>query len=93
MKLKNKKIAFGLTSCFYAFKNTIAEMKNIALEGGEIIPIMPIDTYNTDSKYGKASDFIRQIEKIYDTSVLVATKSALRANKPVLLRNSCQRWT
>jgi len=33
LKLKNKKIAFGLTSPFYAFKPTINEMKKIMSEG------------------------------------------------------------
>ena len=62
MRLENKKIGFVLTGSFCTFKNTIEQMKNIIKEGAEVIPIMSYNAYNLDSKFGKASDFITQIE-------------------------------
>ena len=51
MKLKDKKIAFGLTHAFYAFDKIIEQMKNIVIESGEIVPIMPVITSQNHNKY------------------------------------------
>lgn len=91
MKLKDKQIAFGLTSCFYTFKNTIAEMKNIALEGGKIIPIMQNDTYTTDSKYGKALDFTRQIEKIANRKIIISKEEVEKIKMDITVIAPCSR--
>ena len=64
MKLKGKKVGFVLTGSFCTFKNTILQIENIVKEEAEVIPIMSYNAYNLDTKFGKASDFIDQIEKI-----------------------------
>lgn len=91
MKLRDKKIAFGLTSCFYTFKNTIAEMKNITLEGGKIIPIMQEDTYNTDSKYGKALDFTKQIEKLSNKKIITSKEELEKIKMDITVIAPCSR--
>ena len=63
LNLKDKNIGFCLTGSFCTFKNTILQMKELTKEAN-IIPIMSYNAYNTDSKYGKASDFVKEIEKI-----------------------------
>lgn len=91
MKLVGKKIAFGLTSTFYAFKNTIKEMENIIAQGGEIIPIMPIDTYKTDSKYYKSEDFIKDIENVANRKIITKEEIADREEADILVIAPCCR--
>ena len=64
MKLKGKRIGFVMTGSFGAFKKTIEELEKILEEKAEIIPIMSFNAYNLDTKFGKAKDFIKKIEKI-----------------------------
>lgn len=91
MKLKGRKIAFGLTDCFYAFKNTIAEMRDIALEGGKIIPIMPLDTYNTNSKFYKSTDFIKEIESISNRKIIINEEETERVEADIMIIAPCSR--
>ena len=70
MNLKNKNIIFALTGSFHTLKNTILQMNELVKEGANILPIMSYTTYNTDTKYGKAKDFIDQIEKITQKAVI-----------------------
>ena len=76
MKLKDKRIGFVLTGSFCTFKNTIAQIENIIKEGAEVIPIMSYNSYNLDTKFGKASDFIKQIEEITQKQIIHTIQGA-----------------
>lgn len=91
MKLKGKKIAFGLTSCFYTFKNTINEIRKLVLDGAEVIPIMSIGAYTTDTKYGKAVDFIKKIENITGKKVINDMGEAEKVNSDIMVIAPCSR--
>lgn len=91
MKLKNKKIAFGLTSSFYAFKSTIAEMKKIVLDGGEIFPIMSEGAYTTDTKFGNAKDNIKKIEEITKRKVINTLAEAEEIKADIIIVAPCSR--
>lgn len=88
MKLKDKKIAFGLTSTFYAFPNTIVEIKNIIHEGGEVIPIMPIETYYADKK---SENFIKDIEKITNKKIIIDEVEAEKIEADIIVIAPCSR--
>lgn len=64
MELNGIKIGFVLTGSFCTFKKTIPKMKELIDEGAEIIPIMSKNSYELDTKFGKAKDFQKQIEEI-----------------------------
>ncbi len=126
MELKSIKIGFAMTGSFCTFSKAIDELKKLVDTGAKIIPIMSYNSYNFDTRFGKANDFIKQIEDITgekiihtiqdaepigpkkmtdvmviipatgntiaklangitDTPVLMATKSHLRNNKPVVI--------
>lgn len=70
MKLKGKKVGFVLTGSFCTFKSTIEQMENIIKEEAEVIPIMSYNAYNLDTKFGKSSDFIKQIEEITQNKII-----------------------
>lgn len=76
MKLKDKKVGFILTGSFCTFSKTIPEIEKIIKEGAEVIPIMSQNAYKMDSKFGKAKDFINQIEKITQKPIISTIQDA-----------------
>ena len=77
MELYGKKIGFVLTGSFCTFKKTIPKIKElIEKEGAEIIPIMSYNSYNLDTKFGKAKDFINEIEEITKKEIIHTIQGA-----------------
>ena len=70
MELNGIKIGFVLTGSFCTFKKTIPKMKELIDEGAEIIPIMSKNSYELDTKFGKAKDFQKQIEEITGKKII-----------------------
>ncbi len=76
MDLKDKKIGFILTGSFCTFQKVIPKMKEIKKLGAEIIPIMSFNSYNLDTKFGKAKDFIEEIENITGKEIIHTIQGA-----------------
>ena len=76
MKLKDKKIGFCLTGSFCTFKKTIEQMKILAKEEAIIIPITSYSAYNLDTKFGRANDFIKEIEDISGNKIIHSIQDA-----------------
>lgn len=70
MEIKGKKIGFILTGSFCTFSKVIPKIKQIVKEGGDVIPIMSFNAYNLDTKFGKAKDFIDEIEGITNKKII-----------------------
>ena len=70
MELKGKKIGFVLTGSFCTFKKTIPKIKELVKLGADILPIMSFNSYNLDTKFGKAEDFINEIEEITEKKII-----------------------
>lgn len=70
MEVKGKKIGFVLTGSFCTFNKTLVKMKQLRNLGAEIIPIMSFNSYRLDTKFGKAKDFIKQIEEISEKEII-----------------------
>ena len=76
MNLKGKNIGFCLTGSFCTFKNTILQMKELAKEEANILPIMSFNAYHMNSKFGKAEDFIKEIEEITQNKIIHTIEDA-----------------
>ena len=76
MELKGKKIGFVLTGSFCTFNKTIEKIKELVKLEAKIIPIMSFNSYNTDTKFGKAKDFIDEIEQITNKKIIHEIKDA-----------------
>ncbi len=76
MEVKGKKIGFALTGSFCTFKKTIPKMKELIEKGADIIPIMSYNSYNLDTKFGKAKDFIEEIENITGKKIIHTIQDA-----------------
>ena len=76
MNLKGIKIGFGLTGSFCTFQKTIEQMKELVKQEAIIIPIMSYSAYNMDTKFGKAKDFISEIQEITGKEVIHTLEGA-----------------
>ena len=76
MEVKNKKIGFVLTGSFCTFKKTIPQIKKLKNLGADVIPIMSFNSYNLDTKFGKAKDFIKEIEEICEKKIIHTIQDA-----------------
>ena len=70
MKLEDKRIGFVMTGSFCTFRKTIDELKKIVKLGAKVVPIMSENSYTMDTKFGKAEDFIKEIEEITGNKIL-----------------------
>ena len=77
LELVGKKIGFVLTGSFCTFKKTIPKIKELVeKEKADIIPIMSYNSYNLDTKFGKAKDFISEIEEITGKKIIHTIQDA-----------------
>ena len=77
MNLKEKKIGFAFTGSFCTFQRTIEEIKKLKkISNIDIFPIMSFNTYNLDTKFGNAKDFINQLEELTNNKVIHTIQDA-----------------
>ena len=76
MLLVGKKIGFALTGSFCTFEKTILHISKLIEEGADVLPIMSFNSYNIDSKFGKAKDFVEKIEKITGKKIICTIEAA-----------------
>lgn len=75
MEKEKRTIGFALTGSFCTFEKTIKEMKKLS-EKYNIIPIMSYNSYNLDTKFGKAIDFRNKIEEICNHKIINTIQQA-----------------
>lgn len=73
MKLEGKKIGFALTGSFCTFKKVLEELRKIKKEKAEILPIMSFNSYNLDTKFGDAEDYIKELKDISENEEIIHT--------------------
>ena len=76
LDLKGKKIGFVLTGSFCTFQKVIPKIKELKKLEAEIIPIMSYNSYNLDTKFGKAKNFIEEIEDITGNKIIHTIQGA-----------------
>ncbi|MBE6824783.1 MAG: dipicolinate synthase subunit B [Ruminococcaceae bacterium] len=62
--MSKKCIGYAMCGSFCTFSKAIEQMKNLIDLNYDVLPIMSIAAYSTDTRFGKAKDFISQIEEI-----------------------------
>ena len=76
MEVKNKKIGFVLTGSFCTFKKVIPVIEALVKKEAEVIPIMSFNSYQLDTKFGRAKDFIQEIEEISGKEIIHTIQDA-----------------
>lgn len=73
LKLDGKKVGFAFTGSFCTFKAVLEELKKIKKENAEIVPIMSFNSYNLDTKFGTAEEYINKIKEITEKEEIIHT--------------------
>ena len=68
--MSNIRLAYAFCGSFCTLKKSIEQMKKLSEAGYDILPIMSFNAYNLDTKFGKAKDFIEEIEDIAGKKIL-----------------------
>ncbi|MBP3495834.1 MAG: dipicolinate synthase subunit B [Clostridia bacterium] len=57
-------IGYAFCGSFCTHKKSVEELKGLINKGYDILPIMSENVYNTDTRFGKASELIKEVEEI-----------------------------
>lgn len=60
----NAKIGFAICGSFCTLRKSVEQMRLLSQKEFDILPIMSFNAYSTDTRFGKASDIIDEIESI-----------------------------
>ena len=64
------RIGFAMTGSFCTFDRVMPQMKRLVEAGYRVTPIMSEAVYTTDTRFGRAADFIAQAEAITGEAVI-----------------------
>ena len=70
------KIAFCITGSFCTFKKILLPLKALVEQGATVQPFFSDTVYNTDTRFYKATDFVRDVEQICGKKVLFTIPEA-----------------
>ena len=68
--MNNLKIGFAMCGSFCTFDKAIEQITLLKAQGADITPIMSQTAYSTDTKFGKADEINKRIEKICNRSII-----------------------
>jgi len=68
--LDQTKVGFALCGSFCTFSQVLPQMQRLVDLGYDVYPIMSGFAYSTDTRFGKAKDFVDEIEKICGKKVM-----------------------
>lgn len=57
-------VGYALCGSFCTFRKSIDQMKILIERGYRILPVMSQNAYTMDTRFGKAQDFIQEIEDL-----------------------------
>ena len=70
------RLGFAFCGSFCTFSNAIAQLRQAAETGYDIYPIMSFNAYSTDTRFGKADDFVWEIEDVCGKKVIKSIADA-----------------
>lgn len=74
--LKDIKVGFAMTASFCCISNIMPRMSELVSIGVDVTPIFSERLANTDTRFGKASDFAEQAESICKKPLIKTIKAA-----------------
>lgn len=69
-------LGYALCGSFCTFSKTLPQMKKLKDLGYNILPIFSYNAYNTDTRFGKASKFIEEVEDICQNKIIHTIEDA-----------------
>lgn len=70
MQLKNMNIAFALTGSYCVFDQVMPQVQRLVDEGAEVYPVVSYEVAKTDSRFGRAQDFLDTLHSITGKEVI-----------------------
>ena len=58
-------IGFAITGSFCTFKAVFPQMNLLVEHGYHVLPIMSENVYTTDTRFGRAADWVAQAEEVF----------------------------
>ncbi len=74
--MSKETVGFALCGSFCTFKKVIPQIKKLVDEGYKVIPIMSPTAYSTDTRFGKACNFNKEIEEICNEKIIYTISGA-----------------
>ena len=74
--MQNSRLGFAVCGSFCTHKDILPQLKILKEIGYMITPIVSEIVYSTDTRFGKAEDFIKNIEDICETKCINSVKAA-----------------
>lgn len=68
--MEKKTFGFAMCGSFCTFRAVIDEMRRISEEGYPLLPIMSANAFGTDTRFGRADDFVWEVEDICGKKVI-----------------------
>ena len=68
--MENFKAGFAMCGSFCTFSKAMSQMQELKTLGTDILPIMSENAYSTDTRFGKAADFVSQAQSICGHEVI-----------------------
>ena len=72
-------IGYAVCGSFCTHKKALEILRKIADTGADIMPVLSENSYNISTRFGKAEDFVREVENITKKSVI----STIEGSEPI----------
>jgi len=76
MDLSGKNIGFAMTGSFCTFSRVLKELEKLSVTGANLYPIMSEISFNTDTRFGSATEFRQRLEMICGNQIIKSVKEA-----------------
>lgn len=76
MNLEGKNIGFAMTGSFCTFAKVFEELPRLLETGATVLPIFSQNAQSTDTRFGKAIDFIEKIENLTQNKIMKTISEA-----------------
>lgn len=70
------RVGFAMCGSFCTFDRAIAQMKELAEQGFDILPVMSYNAFSTDTRFGTAQEVRDRIENICEKKIISTVKDA-----------------
>ncbi|MBP3448544.1 MAG: dipicolinate synthase subunit B [Clostridia bacterium] len=68
--METLKVGYCLTGSYCTFRKSLTALADLLEKGFEVYPMMSENAYHTDTRFGKAKDFVATIEQMTGKKVL-----------------------
>lgn len=74
--MKGLSVGFAMCGSFCTLGRAVEELRKLNALGADITPIMSEIVYTTDTRFGNAADYIKDIEKLCGKKIIHTVKAA-----------------